>query len=446
MLLEQDYRKTAKTHRVGLAADKPNASDVLSGTLYYSSDTLTLERSNGSIWEAYAGTGAVPGPIGPEGPMGPEGPKGDTGDTGPQGIQGDVGPTGPQGMQGVQGPTGPQGPIGNTGPQGIQGIQGPTGNTGPGVAAGGTAGQVLSKIGVPDYQTGWIDAPTGTGADEVFVGTSDPGTGYELWYDTDEPQSTSLLPHATTHDTGGTDPITSLNANILTTGTLPDARLSTNVALENVVNTFTQDQTISAVNPRLTLVETTQPADARHFQIVGSNQQFIVQALNDVETVTQATPLVLDRLGNARIQQDVYEKLRSAPMGHWVNEPFSAAKFSALAPMTWTVGSAAIIRNRYTLIGKTMHWSLYISWFSGGNVLGGTPSNVLKIALPGGLNSSGQQYKIIDYNAGITGVPAAVGLLAAINPDGLEISKVDSSNYLLSDTPGMIFTVTLEVN
>ena len=56
----QSFRKTEGIHRIGLSTDKPNAGDVLPGTLYYSSDTLTLERSDGSVWEPYASTSAVP--------------------------------------------------------------------------------------------------------------------------------------------------------------------------------------------------------------------------------------------------------------------------------------------------------------------------------------------------------------------------------------------------
>ena len=158
MSLVQAYRKTEFTHRVGLASERPTASEVLIGTLYFSTDTLALERSNGFAWEAYAGTGAVPGPIGPQGPIGPPGPEGPEGpqgadsivpgptgpmgpagpqgEAGPQGIKGDTGNTGPQGIpgsQGIQGevgPIGPEGPKGDTGNTGIQGIPGPTGPAG----------------------------------------------------------------------------------------------------------------------------------------------------------------------------------------------------------------------------------------------------------------------------------------------------------------------------
>ena len=79
-------------------------------------------------------------------------------------VVGDRGPQGPQGIQGIQGPQGEQGAKGDTGatgatgPQGPQGIQGPTGATGPGVPSGGSAGQVLVKHSVTNYDTEWVNA------------------------------------------------------------------------------------------------------------------------------------------------------------------------------------------------------------------------------------------------------------------------------------------------
>jgi len=52
-------------------------------------------------------------------------------------------------------------PKGDTGATGATGPQGPTGPAGPGVAAGGTAGQVLSKVDGTDYNTQWINPPSG---------------------------------------------------------------------------------------------------------------------------------------------------------------------------------------------------------------------------------------------------------------------------------------------
>lgn len=64
----------------------------------------------------------------------------------------DIPTVGPQGPQGATGATGAQGAQGIQGVPGTPGAQGPTG---PGVAAGGAAGQVLSKINATDYNTQW---------------------------------------------------------------------------------------------------------------------------------------------------------------------------------------------------------------------------------------------------------------------------------------------------
>lgn len=53
----QYFRKTEGIIRRGLAANRPNAADVLIGTLYFSSDTGVLERSNGATWDSYSGSG-----------------------------------------------------------------------------------------------------------------------------------------------------------------------------------------------------------------------------------------------------------------------------------------------------------------------------------------------------------------------------------------------------
>ncbi len=63
--------------------------------------------------------------------------------------------------EGLPGAAGPAGPAGDPGPQGIAGVAGPAGaagaagDAGPGVAAGGTAGQVLKKTSSTDYATAW---------------------------------------------------------------------------------------------------------------------------------------------------------------------------------------------------------------------------------------------------------------------------------------------------
>jgi len=117
-----------------------------------------------------AGADGATGPTGPEGPMGATGPTGATGATGPKGDQGLTGLSAYQiaqldGFTGTEaewldslvGPQGSTGATGATGPQGIQGETGATGPAGPGIAAGGTAGQILTKVDGTDYNTYWTN-------------------------------------------------------------------------------------------------------------------------------------------------------------------------------------------------------------------------------------------------------------------------------------------------
>jgi Collagen triple helix repeat (20 copies) len=76
------------------------------------------------------------------------------------------------------GSVGPPGPAGPAGPPGATGPQGATGATGPGVAAGGTAGQVLAKASATDYATSWTTPPTSlppSGAASGSLAGSYPG-------------------------------------------------------------------------------------------------------------------------------------------------------------------------------------------------------------------------------------------------------------------------------
>jgi len=93
---------------------------------------------------------------------------------------GTAGPMGPQGEQGIPGPAGPQGE---------QGIPGADGAAGPGVAAGGTAGQILEKIDGTDYNTQWVDASLVGSIDDlsdVDTSTAAPTDGQVLtWVNAD---------------------------------------------------------------------------------------------------------------------------------------------------------------------------------------------------------------------------------------------------------------------
>lgn len=54
------WRILALAHRIGLASARPAATATNVGFLYYSTDTLLLERSNGTTWDTYGGGGSLP--------------------------------------------------------------------------------------------------------------------------------------------------------------------------------------------------------------------------------------------------------------------------------------------------------------------------------------------------------------------------------------------------
>lgn len=108
----------------------------------------------------YDSTGApaeVAAATGPAGPQGDPGPQGMQGERGEKGDKGDTGDTGPAGAAGAPGQRGPQGEQGDRGPAGADG------QDGQGVPAGGADGQILAKASATDYDTEWINAPTGGG-------------------------------------------------------------------------------------------------------------------------------------------------------------------------------------------------------------------------------------------------------------------------------------------
>jgi len=97
-----------------------------------------------------AGPAGPMGLAGPQGPMGLEGPAGPMGLAGPQGPMGLEGPAGPMGLAGPQGPMGlegPAGPMGLAGPQGPMGLEGAPGPMGP-VGPAGPMG-LEGPIGLP---------------------------------------------------------------------------------------------------------------------------------------------------------------------------------------------------------------------------------------------------------------------------------------------------------
>lgn len=69
-----------------------------------------------------------------------------------------------------------------------------------------------------------------------------------------------------------------------------DARLA-------AANIFTNAQQISTASPTLSFTETDAAADAKRWQVLAEGQNFILQTVNDAETVVLANPLSISRAG-----------------------------------------------------------------------------------------------------------------------------------------------------
>jgi hypothetical protein len=118
--------------------------------------------------------------------------------------------------------------------------------------------------------------------------------------------------------------------------------------------------------------------------------------------------------------------------GIWQTHPFTAADFTALAPMTFTVTAAPSI-NRYTRIGQTLLWALTI----GANAtLGGSASSQVRVRLPGGFTPS--VYMAANYARCLSGGSDLAIEIGRVS--GTEVAFVvrPSANFVLG-----AFTVSL---
>jgi hypothetical protein len=209
-------------------------------------------------------------------------------------------------------------------------------------------------------------------------------------------------------------------------------------------NTFTAQQTLSTGSPILLFSNTAGPTDQKHLRLINVGGTFWMQALNDALSVVIASPLKMDWTGNVFVAADVSEKGRLTPMGHWIDVPFTAANFSGSGGMTWTVGAAAITRNRYCLIGNTMVWSLALSAGPTANSLTGTASAAIAITIPAGKLGPVGQTQLVAYQNAMTPV---LGGLIAQTTGGLILNFANAAGglFAIGAGPAMQWVVTLEV-
>jgi hypothetical protein len=174
----------------------------------------------------------------------------------------------------------------------------------------------------------------------------------------------------------------------ITAKALQDIESGTGFARLDSANTFTQpDQSITASPaPRWVLGDLSQAANQRVFQIRNYNQQLLFQPLADDWGGTGVLPMTVSRSGSLSVSTDLYEKQRTTPLGHWINVPFNAANFTANVG-TWTVDAGDVYVQAYTLIGKTLIYSIGVASTS----VTGSPA-ALRVALPSGLVAGNSMY------------------------------------------------------
>ena len=282
------------------------------------------------------------------------------------------------GGAGPMGPPGPAGPQGIQGPTGPQGIQGPIGLTGPEGPEGDAGAQGIQGPVGPQ-------GPAGTGADLEYLGDYTPVT----YNSGDIVVGADGITYMCVKDGTATPPeawpagaFTALPLHH-TTHEPGGSDVIANVAWLNVENTF------------------------------GPVQNFT---------------------------NGLREYGRAYKHGAYQAVPFLASNFfSTGAGSSWTIGPAAYINNRYTIIGNVMFWSLYISWFSGENVLTGAPTTI-NIKIPGGHNASGSVIfrRVFGVDNGV------MDFQIGINSTDISITRTDGLAFA-GTAPGVVTSLYFEV-
>jgi len=141
---------------------------------------------------------------------------------------------------------------------------------------------------------------------------------------------------------------------------------------------FANSVSVSSARPKVNFIETDAPTDQKQWNWVADGQQLFIEALTDAG-FTVINPLQINRSGDASIFRDIYEKQRSAPIGHWIQITFNAANFTSDVG-AWTVGGASNLN--YMLIGKTIIMRVTLV----NTTVSGSPTT-LSVALPAGITA-----------------------------------------------------------
>ena len=227
---------------------------------------------------------------------------------------------------------------------------------------------------------------------------------------------------------------------------IPPEPIPPNIAFTDVHNIWTALQTMRLVNPAWYFENTASAANSKVFRLITTGTYFLIQSLDDTLGVVQGE-FQVDRAGNTRtngfIRSDIafYERLRTTPLGHWQDVPFNAVNFRVqTGDGTWTIGASAVVANRFALVGLTMVWTLYISWFSGSNINSGS-NTALGVKIPFGLLAPGNVILSTPY--AIDG--SRIECDASPASDYVIFNRRDGAAFTNGGAIGLIGTFTFEV-
>lgn len=244
-------------------------------------------------------------------------------------------------------------------------------------------------------------------------------------------QSTHIFEKST--DNGGSWTPLGLNASIITEGTLADARLSSNVPLKNVSNSFTYPQIITGIDARLALtvdgsvwssvqrspfgLELVDNAYWNGSSWVITNASYPAWLLritgpNDTIAIFRAPPgsITFSQLVVFDSSGKIYERGRGVPLG---------SRQSWGPTMTTAEGGAVTVGGGvcyYSLVGDILFWTLY----SGPLTIPATTAYLIISFPPGFVSPAGvtQESSVRCYSVGANKpgyvVTNPTGLLAYI--------------------------------
>jgi len=158
----------------------------------------------------------------------------------------------------------------------------------------------------------------------------------------------------------------------------------TGVARTDVANVFTA---LQELQPAATFYQRyrdpSQASGARVWNAVAGAGDWFLQPADDAGSGVLSYALRASRGGDVSALRDLYEKQRTAPVGHWIAVAYSAGLFSSNVG-TWTVEAGDHVAYSYALVGKT----LFVTFQFNATSISGTTPNRLLVALPSGLAPS----------------------------------------------------------